>query len=528
MLSKKPTKTIFLSQLPHQERQEYIKFLLNHKIHFTKDTKGDYVALIRVINPENSISSENKEKSNSQSIKENKINNNSKSSKHSDCSPDNRNTIPKQSNLSSQRIHDYKETFSKYKKFYNEVKPLIGIRGKKCTLYQLKYQIEEIYSIKFIQDSNNLKLQLINQKKINLNHPFPIFLYDYFVNKYVKKQIIDQQALNLLLSVEFFKETNKDIEIFSKLLSEEYDNDDLVFFLFVRSCIEKETGIMFLEKAQDEINLQHMEDKDFIDTEIYLNNRLCTNIANTIFGSDEPVLIKSFMNKVEKKVVSEKNGINASVLLAMTLEDYHESRKFSEEKSSSMSKDNNGEEKEEQSEEIIKEESNNQIVPQSEVENNEEEEEEEDFYTSLIEFYYQEGIKNKIPKKEILQGILNTYLQEKEINLFFEKVFTYDTEDPKVEAKLTQIKALIIRKVTYLISLLFNEDKKGWFVSLKITQDIQKATAHYQNLLKILNQILSYKTIKEISEELIEEFCQNILTTNELMAQIMKLIEKNF
>ena len=114
------------------------------------------------------------------------------------------------------------------------------------------------------------------------------------------------------------------------------------------------------------------------------------------------------------------------------------------------------------------------------------------------------------------------------INLFFEKVFTYDTEDPKVEAKLAQIKALIIRKVTYLISLLFNEDKKGWFVSLKITQDIQKATSHYQNLLKILNQMLSYKTIKEISEELIEEFCQNILTTNELMAQIMKLIEKNF
>ena len=35
MLSKKPNKTIFLSQLPHQERKEYIKFLLNHKIQFT-------------------------------------------------------------------------------------------------------------------------------------------------------------------------------------------------------------------------------------------------------------------------------------------------------------------------------------------------------------------------------------------------------------------------------------------------------------------------------------------------------------
>ena len=115
MLSKKPNKTIFLSQLPHQERKEYIKFLLNHKIQFTKDTKGDYVAMIRVINPENSIYSEKKEKS------VGKENNNSKSSKHSDCSPDNRNTIPKQSNLSSQRIHDYKETFSKYFKYFYHI-----------------------------------------------------------------------------------------------------------------------------------------------------------------------------------------------------------------------------------------------------------------------------------------------------------------------------------------------------------------------------------------------------------------------
>lgn len=585
MFDKKPMKTIILSQLPHKERQEYFKFLLNNKITFTKDTNGDYVAMIRVINPDYS-SNESSDKSIAENgkigqnqkemmnkdhcEKKSSYNNSSKSSyngsRHSEYSADNRNPVPKQINLSNQRIHNYNEIFSKkYAKFYNEVKPLIGIRGKKSNLFQLKYQIEEIYSIRFIQDSNNLKNQLLNERTINLNNPFPIFLYDYFVNKYVKKAIIDQQALNLLLSIEYFKNTNKDIEIFAKLLNEEYDNDDLVFFLFVRSCIEKETGIMFLEKAQDEINIQHMEEKDFIDTEIYLNSKLCLNIATTIFGQDEKLLIKSFMNKIEKRINREKGGINASVLLSLTLEDYHESRKYSNSiNKTTTEKENENEESikdeenfftsenEKQNDTSIKYEKTNEkqisipqadnknsnnnsapFIPQDESEGGEENEgveenEDDSFYPALIGFYYQEQIKNNLPKNDIIQGILNTYLQEKEINVFFDKIFNYDTQDPNVDVKLNQIKALIIKKLTYLISVLFNGDKKAWFVSLKITQNIQKANSHYQHLVNLLGQILSFETIKDIPEELVEEFCQNILTTNELATQIIKVIEKNF
>ena len=61
MLSKKPMKTIILSQLPHKERQEYFKFLLNNKITFTKEANGDYVTMIRVINPDY-LSNESNEK----------------------------------------------------------------------------------------------------------------------------------------------------------------------------------------------------------------------------------------------------------------------------------------------------------------------------------------------------------------------------------------------------------------------------------------------------------------------------------
>ena len=68
----------------------------------------------------------------------------------------------------------------------------------------------------------------------------------------------------------------------------------------------------------------------------------------------------------------------------------------------------------------------------------------------------------------------------------------------------------------------------GSLLSDMVIKFLLRSNTSSSTYTKILNQILSYKTIKEISEELIEEFCQNILTTNELMAQIMKLIEKNF
>ncbi len=87
--------------------------------------------------------------------------------------------------------------------------------------------------------------------------------------------MIDQHALDMLLSVSFYRNKSSDIEIFSKFLNEEYDADDLIFFLFVRSCIEREMKLMFIEKAREEIKGQYQEDRDEIDTELYLNVKVC-------------------------------------------------------------------------------------------------------------------------------------------------------------------------------------------------------------------------------------------------------------
>jgi hypothetical protein len=166
---------------------------------------------------------------------------------------------------------------NKYIKFFKTLNPLLGVRGKRLNLYQLRYNIEEIYSVRFIKDTSLLKSQLTQTNQdINLKDPFPVFVVEFLTNKYVKKPLVDQHSLDLMLSVEFYRNQKyKEIEIFSKFLNEEYDIDDLIFFLFVRSCIEKEMRIMFIEKSREEIKIQYQGDNDNIDTEVYLNPKVC-------------------------------------------------------------------------------------------------------------------------------------------------------------------------------------------------------------------------------------------------------------
>ena len=638
-----PIKTLCLSELPQKERNDIFKLLLDNKIQFSKDNNGNYTATIKVINnnPNKNVH-----------CKPQRIQNN----------VNNQNTSinPFKAPLpSSKRIQTYNESFSKiYSTFYNAVKPLIGVRGKTCKLYQLKYTIEEIYSIRFIQDSTLLKSQLLNKKEINLNVPFPLFVYDFLVNKYTKKAIIDQQALNILITIEYYRQSNKDINIFAKLLNEEYDNDDLLFFLFIRSCIEKETGIPFLEKARDELNLQHMEERNFIDTNVYLNHNICLNIANAIFGENEKVLVGSFMKKIERHIEKAKNGINAIDLLDIIIRDYHKSKELSErmmkmspqieynyynqEKnvSSSSGKEyyidlpNPGiisNHKDQMNVEIKKDNllynsnNNNDIIinpnstsPKSEpiyksgitsnnsnninsfinsnitnnpttnnnnlnyhpqiksfnllsfskditnsphehlpsqfrlsndiqmkpeqqfqeiqeqpyYETNEKIEhigEENSFYQTLLSFYHQEQIQNNYCKEDVIQGIISTYLQEKELDMFFEKVFSFDNSNDEMNSKLNQFKLLIMKKVTFLLTALMNNNQSNWFSSLKLNQPYpQEAIKHFQKLNALFMNILKCETIFQIPEITISDLCKNILNTNELMDQIIKVIEKNF
>ena len=101
--------------------------------------------------------------------------------------------------------------------------------------------IQEIYSLKFLKDTQNLF-----NKDESEPEPFPVFVGNFLINKFPKKASLHKKAVDFMLSLDFYGMKHKDIKVFQQFVTEEYDSDDLIFYLFVRSCIEKELKVFLL------------------------------------------------------------------------------------------------------------------------------------------------------------------------------------------------------------------------------------------------------------------------------------------
>ena len=62
----------------------------------------------------------------------------------------------------------------KYQKFIELINPLVGLEEKKMNIKELRYCIEEIYSIRFINNTNNIK-----ENGESENFPFPNFVLEF-------------------------------------------------------------------------------------------------------------------------------------------------------------------------------------------------------------------------------------------------------------------------------------------------------------------------------------------------------------
>lgn len=189
---------------------------------------------------------------------------------------DNKDELKKRLTNINVNINPNESLAQNYSTVYSIMKPLRGIRPRKISLYEVKYFIEEIYSVCILRHTKSLKEQLAKGIDSPSMDQFPTFVYQFIANKYIKKAIIDQTLLNILLSIDYFRDKDDDIDIFCKFISEEYTDEDLLLYLFFRSAIEKELKVLFLEKAKDEIKIQHMEERDEIFTVLYINTKTLT------------------------------------------------------------------------------------------------------------------------------------------------------------------------------------------------------------------------------------------------------------
>ena len=385
-----------------------------------------------------------------------------------------------------------------YNKFINFVKPLIGIRARKISLYDLRYNIEEIYTIIFYQFCNILR----NKKNlINVDVSFSKNVFDLYVKKYNKKQLIDQNCMNLVNSVNYYKTEYDDIRIFSNFLDEQFTFEDLMFFLFLRANIEKELKILFIEKAKDETKIQHMEDKETIFMDLFLNINQIKNIIFNIFNNDDEILFNQVILKIQK-FFDNKNHIQSNVFLIVLTDDFHISRNNYEEISSF-----------------------NQIPfffnKQNEffdLSNNNNENNEHDMFMNMLLYFNNLNINFN----ENLKNVLITYIKEKQILIFFEKYFESEFNNNNNIEIIYELRNCVVKKIYYLIMILFNNDVKSFNASFNIENNENK---NFDDLINILNELMKSRSIVDINEKLVDEFCENLLNIPQLINRVSTMVE---
>ena len=375
---------------------------------------------------------------------------------------------------------------------------------------ELRYNIEEIYSIRFINDTNNIK----ENNGEGENFPFPNFVLEFLSNKYVKKPAVDQHSLDLILSIDFFKNKDTIVDIFAKFLNEELDSDDLEFYLYVRSCIEKELNTMFIELARQQTRKAsglNNEEKE----KSCLSIKSCLNLANNIYGDEQEELLNAFMNKIEEILTEQKNNgvkrnlIEADKILSITLNDYHEN-KFNN------NGNNNNFDGKNKLKNMAGSGGNNKLST----------------YENIQKNYGEANISNQEEKISRLKIILSSYIKEKELDVFFDKLLTsytvYEKSNNNIEEIMTGIKDLVSKKVNLLIKILFDGDEKAWFNSLKLKETDKDAKEYFVSLTGMINDMLQIEKLQEIPENMVELFGQTLLSTPELNNQINKLVMKRF
>ncbi|KAL4487517.1 hypothetical protein ABPG72_007037 [Tetrahymena utriculariae] len=165
------------------------------------------------------------------------------------------------------------------------------LRPKKMSKDQTQKMIEEIYTTKFQKETQHLlsgKSSLKLQKSII---PFPQHIYETIKKKSKQQKQLEQQIVNLLVSVEFYSQKQPEIKLFQQFLQQNYDDDDLIFFLFARAISEKVVGLEFY---------QQITSKYLDPSLIFVTINKAQSIATMVYGESDKENLENVLHNLKK------------------------------------------------------------------------------------------------------------------------------------------------------------------------------------------------------------------------------------
>lgn len=346
-------RVVYFSDLKENEKEQYLSFLVENNVKFWKESSdGMYTATIR-LEPQREKKAPASSKKLTSSEKKPSLNEqrqaaaNMTKGKHCQAHLFSRHAgrPPKEEERMINALYgstgddEVKDEFASYQTFSK----LITIRDKlkppkKRPVTWLLRLIEEIYDARFIHDSADFKDDgtAVPGEETNsrLSHQFPIFVVDFFSKRYGLRTIVDQNCWDLLFNVNLYREKYLEVAIFGRFLEEFYDPDDLLFFLYVRSTIQKEIGINF-RAHWSELGRKSLDDT------VWLSFSSCVKVSRVVFVSESDPLFRVFMDMIEARdpetgkykhlhgAVSRKSDtrrIEVIQFLHLALAEYHSTR----------------------------------------------------------------------------------------------------------------------------------------------------------------------------------------------------------
>ncbi|EAR94968.2 hypothetical protein TTHERM_00509090 (macronuclear) [Tetrahymena thermophila SB210] len=443
--------------------------------------------------------------------------------------------------------------------------PSLALRPTKMTLPQIYKCIEELYQAKFCENTLRMKMSSNGSRKNKSNQgyrselsmqlgvqPYEIsfseFIYEYYKEKYISsKKVSEQHLINLIVSVEFYIQnhfkysTNQilPIQTFASFIQNTYQEEELIFYLFVREMLLKYT-----QEAFDTNN------KIYETQTIELSLEECQQILEQVYGGNEQKIIDRFMYRLTDILMQQKDSndynISATFFLNLALQDYIEGknnkiyesdRQLEQRNSQKQQFGNNNQEIKQKAGthvETLEDDYDNlqKCRSNQNLSMNSFEKWEYTFEQSFGEAPHLPsqllGTNKKFslftPKNELEERIWEKMIQK--ISDFIELVINdnyneFSIKEKKV--KFISVEKIVTKKVNKMMGALFDQDRERWLELLCITRPSQIQLENLETILNLL-QNLQKKQIDEINNSEISNFCKTILQTKELSKAIGKLL----
>lgn len=321
------SRIVTLSELPEHERSALIRFLAEQKVQAFKDIDGSFVANIRLYDP-NVIDMSAYQRG--KQGKETKGKGRGKDAAEGG--------EPRVGGGRDNSPFDY----SSYGKFTSLVSGRETVKPKSRPLAWVMRLVEELYDSKYAKDTADLPMASDGDVPESSSSSFPTFVVDFFTKRYGLRSLIDQNCWDLLYNVHVHRNDRLEVEMFARFLEQQFDSDDLLFFLYVRSVVQKEMGVSFRSRWSElgaSANNPVSPRSSYIPppgngapAPLFLTFKECQMVARTIFGSEADPLYKTFLSMIDRNMASQdqvdprSRRIEATQFLHLALVEYHETR----------------------------------------------------------------------------------------------------------------------------------------------------------------------------------------------------------